>query len=177
MGYQPDAGSVEWTPQDFDKLRASSLEVLRNPSWDNVRTRMERILSDPKALPDEAIAVRHKLYNDPALNAAQQQFMATYLGGVEPRRHEVTDALLTQIAAPTLVYWADHNPVPPAVGRRMASMIPDGRFHCARHTGHWAQFENADEHNAVVLEFLTGNAAASVGGSPSRQDVSQEQMT
>ncbi len=156
MGYQPDAGSVVWTPQDFAALRASSLAVLRDPSWDNVRVRMERILSDPKSLPDEAIAVRHRIYNNPELNAAQQKFMATYLGGPEPRRHEITDALLSRIRAPTLVYWADHNPVPSVVGRRMADMIPGAMFHCAEHTGHWAQFENADQHNAVVLRFLTG---------------------
>jgi 2-hydroxy-6-oxonona-2,4-dienedioate hydrolase len=173
MGYQPDPGSVEWTPQDFAKLRASSLEVLRDPSWDNVRVRMERILSDPKSLPDEAIAVRHKLYNDPALNAAQQQFMSTYLGGPEPRRHEVTDALLSRISAPTLVYWADHNPVPAVVGKRMASMIPGARFHCADHTGHWAQFENAEEHNAVVLDFLTGSGRAGPADPGQRRKVTE----
>jgi 2-hydroxy-6-oxonona-2,4-dienedioate hydrolase len=157
MGYQPDPGSVEYKPQDFGPLRASSLAVLREPSWDNVRTRMERILSDPKSLPDEAIAVRHKIYNNPELNAVQQKFMEAYLGGPEPRRHEISDALLSRIAAPTLVYWADHNPVPPVVGRRMASMIPGAIFHCAQHTGHWAQFENADEHNEIVLRFLAGS--------------------
>ena len=113
---------------------------------------------DPQSLTDEAIAVRHKIYNNPELNAAQQKFMATYLGGPEPRVHEITDALLAKIARPTLVYWADHNPMPPFVGQRMASLIPGAQFHCAAHTGHWAQFENADEHNAVVLRFLTGDA-------------------
>jgi 2-hydroxy-6-oxonona-2,4-dienedioate hydrolase len=158
MGYRPDAGSVDWSPPDLAPLRASSLAVLRDPSWHNVRVRMERILSDPKSLTDEAIAVRHKLYNDPELNAVQQKFMATYLGGPEPRRHEITDALLAKITTPTLVYWADHNPMPPLIGERMASVIPDAQFHCAAHTGHWAQFENADEHNAVVLRFLDGDA-------------------
>ncbi len=154
MGYRPDAGSVDWSPPDQAALRANSLAVLRDPTWDNVRLRMERILSDPKSLPDEAIAVRHKLYNMPELNAAQQKFMATYLGGPEPKRHEITDDLLANIGTPALVYWGDHNPVPPMVGRRMASMMPGAQFHCAANTGHWAQFENAAEHNTVVLRFL-----------------------
>jgi 2-hydroxy-6-oxonona-2,4-dienedioate hydrolase len=156
MGYRPDPDSVDYTPQDFGPLRTSSLAVLRDPSWDNVRIRMERILSDPKSLTDEAIAVRHKIYNNSELNAAQQKFMSTYLGGPEPRRHEMTDTLLSKISTPTLVYWADHNPLPPAVGQRMADVIPGARFHCAERTGHWAQFENAEEHNTVVLRFLAG---------------------
>jgi 2-hydroxy-6-oxonona-2,4-dienedioate hydrolase len=36
----------------------------------------------------------------------------------------------------------------------MAEQIPNARFHCAANTGHWTQFENFEEHNAVVLEFL-----------------------
>jgi 2-hydroxy-6-oxonona-2,4-dienedioate hydrolase len=156
MGYRPDPGSVDWTPQDFGPIRESSLAVLRDPSWENVRSRMERIVSDPRSLTEEAIAVRHRIYNDPALNAAQQQFMSAYLGGPEARKHELSDAQLAKISAPTLVYWADHNPTPPRVGQRMASVIPNARFHCAENTGHWAQFENADEHNEAVLRFLAG---------------------
>lgn len=118
---------------------------------------MERILSDPKSLTREAISVRHKIYNNPELNAAQQKFMSVYLGGPEPRLHELTGVMLAKISRPTLVCWADHNPVPEQVGRRMASMILGARFHCATRTGHWAQFENADGHNDAVLRFLAGN--------------------
>jgi 2-hydroxy-6-oxonona-2,4-dienedioate hydrolase len=66
----------------------------------------------------------------------------------------VTDAMARRIAAPTLVYWGDKNRTPPALGEHISATIPRGRFHCAADTGHWAQFESADEHNEVVTRFL-----------------------
>jgi 2-hydroxy-6-oxonona-2,4-dienedioate hydrolase len=155
MGYDPDPGSVPtYKEQDIDKLRDSSLAVLREPSFENVRVRMARILADPSILTDEAIAVRHAFYNDPAVNAVQQEFISTYFGGEGPRRYRITDDIAACIQAPTLVYWGEENPAPPAVGERLASRIPGGRFFCAENTGHWAQFENHEIHNREVLGFL-----------------------
>ncbi|MEI9922569.1 MAG: alpha/beta hydrolase [Bradyrhizobium sp.] len=155
MGYAPDAGTLpDWTPPDFDRLRENSLDCLRNPTFENVRTRIARIVHDPAVLTDEAVAVRHRFYNDPALNRAQQMVITNYLGGSKPQRHALTDDNLRTIKVPSLVYWGEYNLTPPALGRRLASRIPSARFHCAANTGHWAQFENFEEHNAVVLEFL-----------------------
>lgn len=46
----------------------------------------------------------------------------------------------------------------PAMGERPAAAIPGAQYYCAADAGHWAQFEHADEHNRVVLRFLTGDA-------------------
>ncbi|MSQ70584.1 MAG: alpha/beta fold hydrolase [Betaproteobacteria bacterium] len=159
MGYKPDPGSVPPHPeQDMARLRENSLEVLRNPTWDNIRARLERIVHDKSLITDEAIAVRHAFYNDPDLNAVQQQVITHYLGGEAPQKHLMTDALAARIAAPTLVYWGDKNNSPPAVGARLASVIPGAKFYSAPDTGHWAQFENYGHYNREVLAFLLGSA-------------------
>lgn len=157
MGYRPTQGSVPgYTEPDRTQRRTGTLDILRNPTPENVRARLARILAHPEILPEEAIAVRHALYNDPELNAVQQQFVFHYLGGEEPRRHLISDELAAQIAAPTLVYWGDKNSTPPPVGARLAQMIPGARFFSAPETGHWAQFENHEIHNREVLAFLRG---------------------
>lgn len=156
IGYRPDPGVVEgWVPPDFTALREASLDCLRNPTWDNLRKRVERIVHDPATLTDEAIAIRHKLHQDPATNAAQRLVITHYLGGEAPQRWALTDAALATITAPTLVYWGEFNLTPASLGARMAQVIPNARFHCAPATGQWAQYENHDEHNTVVLAFLT----------------------
>jgi 2-hydroxy-6-oxonona-2,4-dienedioate hydrolase len=155
MGYTPDAGAIPgYVEPDWSANLASSLEVLRDPSYDNVRTRMARILAKPERLTDEAIRVRQALYRRPAIAAVQQRFIAEYLAGQTIRKHAVTDTLARQIAQPTLVYWGDKNRTPPALGQHIASQVQHGRFHCAADCGHWAQFESAEEHNRVVAEFL-----------------------
>ncbi len=161
MGYAPDAGTIPgYVEPDWAANLPSSLEVLRNPSFDNVKTRMARILANPaQVLTDEAVRVRQALYRQPALAAVQAGFITEYLAGSTIRRHTVTDALARHIGAPTLVYWGDQNRSPPSLGQHIARQLQHGRFHCAANTGHWAQFESADEYNAVVTAFLLEDAA------------------
>lgn len=155
MGYTPDAGAIEgYVEPDWASNLPSSLEVLRDPSFDNVHSRMARILAKPHRLTDEAVMVRQALYRQPELAAVQMQFIAEYLAGPTIRQHLVTDALARQIRQPTLVYWGERNRTPPALGEHIARQVQNGSFHCASDTGHWAQFESAAEHNQVVAAFL-----------------------
>lgn len=155
QGYQPDAGTIaDYVEPDAKRLQAHSLEILRDPSFENIRARLARVLANPALLPDEAVAVRHKFYNDPAVNAVQQQLMSVYPIGAALREYTVTDAMAARINKPTLVYWGDKNPSPPSVGSRLASQLPNGRFVCAPNTGHMAQFESYELHNREVTEFL-----------------------
>lgn len=155
MGYRPDPGAVPgYVESDLKSLLDANLAVLREPTYANVRARLERIVFDPSVVGEESVRVRQAFYADPAVNAVQRELMTHYLGGAEPLRHVVTDAMARRIAAPTLVYWAEKNFVPPAVGEHLASQIPDGRFFCAPATGHWAQFESFEAHNREVLRFL-----------------------
>ena len=157
MGYAPEDGAIPgYVEPDWASNLPSSLEVLRNPSFEAVRTRMARILANPARLTDEAIRVRQALYQQPALAAVQQLFIAEYLAGDTIRRHTVTDAMARRITPPTLVYWGDRNRTPPALGEHLARQVQNGRFHCAADTGHWAQYESAGEHNRVVADFLRG---------------------
>jgi 2-hydroxy-6-oxonona-2,4-dienedioate hydrolase len=161
QGYVPDQDAIPgYAEPDWSQNLPSTLEALRDPSFENIRIRMERILADPARLTDEAIAVRLALYSNPALAKVQAEFNREYLGmGAASRQHAVTDAMARQIACPVLVYWGEKNRTPPALGEHIARTVENGRFHCAADTGHWAQFESAEEHNRVVSEFLLGHAS------------------
>jgi 2-hydroxy-6-oxonona-2,4-dienedioate hydrolase len=151
---------VEAAPVPSRARGERQLEFLRNPTWENIRLRMVGLLARPERLPDEMIAVRRKLYSLPATNASLQLVAQHYLGGPDlpSQKYVMTEHELSQIKAPTLVYWGDKNPVPPVMGERLAAAIPGAQYYCAADTGHWAQFEHANEHNRVVLRFLTGDA-------------------
>ncbi|MDD2610215.1 MAG: alpha/beta hydrolase [Giesbergeria sp.] len=160
MGYAPDPGAIAgYVEPDWAQNLPSSLEVLRQPTFENVHTRMARILANPDSLTDEAVLVRQALYSDPALAVVQQSFITEYLSGQSIRQHLVTDALARQIAQPTLVYWGDKNRTPPALGQHIARQVQNGHFYCAQNCGHWAQFESAPEHNRVVTQFLQSTTA------------------
>lgn len=156
QGYVPDDGAIPgYVEPDWSQNLPSTLEALRAPTIENIRIRMKRILADPTRLTDEAILVRQALYSQPALAAVQAEFNREYLGmGQASRQHVVTDAMARTITTPTLVYWGEKNRTPPALGEHIARTLANGAFYCAADTGHWAQFESADEHNSVVTEFL-----------------------
>ena len=60
-----------------------------------------------------------------------------------------------QIAHPTLIIWGrDDRTVPMDNAWAMLNQIPDVRLHIFGKTGHWAQWERADEFNKLVLGFL-----------------------
>jgi 2-hydroxy-6-oxonona-2,4-dienedioate hydrolase len=157
MGYKPNEGTIDgYVEPIWASNLASSIEVLEQPTFDNVRTRMARILAKPERLTDEAIQVRQVLYQQPKLAAVQKQFITEYLSGCTIQKHAVTDALAHQIIQPTLVYWGDANRTPPALGQHIANQVQQGQFYCAKDTGHWAQFESPEVHNQVVTQFLLG---------------------
>lgn len=157
MGYKPNEGAIAgYVEPIWASNLASSIEVLEQPTFDNVRTRMARILAKPERLTDEAIQVRQALYQQPKLAEVQKQFITEYLSGSTIQQHAVTDALAAQISQPTLVYWGDANRTPPALGQHIATQVQQGQFFCAKDTGHWAQFESPEVHNSIVTQFLLG---------------------
>lgn len=60
-----------------------------------------------------------------------------------------------QVKQPTLIIWGrDDRTVPLDNAWAMLNQIPDVRLHVFGKTGHWAQWERADEFNKLVLGFL-----------------------
>ena len=105
MGYAPASlGRIDYGAMGRDKLREANLAILENPVWENIRTRMSRILASPASLTDEAIAVRHALYNDSALNAVQRRVTNAYFSdAVAP--FALTDAVLGPIRDVAAKLW------------------------------------------------------------------------
>jgi len=55
----------------------------------------------------------------------------------------------------TLVFWTEKNPgTGPDVGRKIASLIPNGEFYCMDDAAHWPQWEQPETHDGLVADFL-----------------------
>ena len=154
-GYLPDEGAIPGYKRPNAAANIDqALAVFDDPSDANIRKRLQVVVFDGSLITDEAVALRARIYRDPAVNRVLREVMRNYLAGEAAARHSITDSMARKIARPTLVYWGDKNRPGPEVGQRLAAMIPGATFHCARDTGHWAQFEHYEDHNRVVLDFL-----------------------
>lgn len=67
----------------------------------------------------------------------------------------VTDGELAAVQAPAMFIWTSDDPFGPAAqGMHIAETIPNGRFQFVDGAGHWPQWEQTEEFNKVVLDFL-----------------------
>jgi 2-hydroxy-6-oxonona-2,4-dienedioate hydrolase len=154
-GYVPDEGAISgYTRPDPAPMVKQALAVFDDLSDASIRKRLEAVVFNPSLITDEAVALRAAIYRDPGVNRVLREVMRNYLVGAATR-HSITDTIASRINCRTLVYWGEKNRPGSQVGQRLASMIPGARYHCASNTGHWAQFENFEEHNRIVLDFLS----------------------
>ncbi len=142
------------------EVRDAQLACLNHPTAENIRRRVSGLFADPDRVPDEVVVIRQKIYQNPTANRSLRRVVSNYMGGAQsaPRAHLVREDQLARIKAPTLVYWSDQNPGPQHAGERLAAAIAGAQYYCAADTGHWAQFEHADEHNRRVTAFLANTA-------------------
>jgi len=146
--------SVDTHPETgVNLLRERSLQAISNPTMDTVRKRLEWLMATPDRVTDEMVDIRYKIYNDPGANASLTKVFENSFGA--GAHDQIDEGDLAKISAPTLVLWTDKNPgTGPDVGQRLASAIPGAKFYCIADAAHWPQWEQPEEHDRVVTEFL-----------------------
>jgi pimeloyl-ACP methyl ester carboxylesterase len=157
-GIEWQEGSVTvHTKEGREALAQRSLQAIDDPNRETIRKRLEWLMAAPDRVTDELVELRYTLYSTPEIRDSLRSVFSNAFGaGAVPRRM-VPEARLADIAAPTLVFWTDHNPGSgPDVGRKIASMIPGAQFYCMSDAAHWPQWEHPEEHDRVITAFLRG---------------------
>ena len=136
-------------------LAQRSLQAINEPSRATIRRRLEWLMASPDRVTDELVDVRYRMYTDPETQNALRAVFENAFAGVGPARRHIDEDELATIGVPTLVLWTDKNPgTGPEVGRRIAERIPGARFALIEDAAHWPQWEQPEEHDRVVTDFL-----------------------
>jgi pimeloyl-ACP methyl ester carboxylesterase len=107
---------------------------------------MEWLFHDPKILPDELVDIRLKIYSDPAMQYVLHTRDRSVYNLIEK---------IPKLHAPILFFWTTHNPTCPwPVADKVHQSVPGSRFVLVDKSGHWPQYERAEEFNRTLLEFL-----------------------
>lgn len=140
--------------QKVDKAQSVSVQAVIDPTFENVKKRLQVVIHDPAKITDELVNVRRAIYaQDPT---GQNMAHISALRRPQPRwRNRVTDDDFAAIPVPALFVWTDHEPTGDAAeGRRLAGLIPDGEFLLVESAAHWPQWEGADAFNTAAVAFL-----------------------
>lgn len=155
---RPDAAGLK----QLDDLEERTRKLADNLTLDAVRRRMEWLVLEPGQMTDEMIGVRYDIYAQPGmladvvkiLHAVLEMNRGEYCGG-----DYINAARLPEISCPTLVLWSDHNPGKPYERVKPAiDSIPGVTVRVVANAAHWPQFEQPDEVNQCMIEFLLGAA-------------------
>ncbi len=137
--------------ESFSRLTAAATG---NPTKETIRARLAWLFADPDAsITDELVDVRYTIYTRRAkLAEASAAPAASTQRGVGVA---LTPEKLREIKVPFFFLWTEHNPSTPWQVAEMAHKeMPGSRFHIIKHAGHWPQYEQPEEFNRLVVDFL-----------------------
>ena len=134
------------------------------PSRAKVRSFLrDYLVADPAGLTEDMIEARYQASIDPHVMANPPLHRPSGRGALRTlwRMDFTRDRTrLARCLVPTLVIWGTEDKVNrPSGGPYLAAAMPDCDLHLFARTGHWAQYEQADRFNRLVLDWLAGGAA------------------
>lgn len=131
-------------------VRQRRQNAAQAPSWESVTTAMGRLMLNPEDLIDDLVGVRLRIYEQPEMAKAMGHLLAFTDGGQhlsleEWARLEQPVMVIAAVDAPNM--FLDN-------ARLLGQIIRNVEVVEMTGCDHWAQFEQADEFNRVVLGFL-----------------------
>lgn len=125
--------------------------LYKEPTIENLKKMMNVFVFDASDLTEELFQTR--LGNMLKRQDHLENFVKSL--ALNPKQFPDFGPRLGEILAPTLVIWGRNDRfVPMDAGLRLLAGIPNSELHVFNNCGHWAQWEHADNFNALVLQFL-----------------------
>lgn len=133
------------------------------PSLEKLRTFIrEYLVFDGSQVPESVIRERYEASIDPDVIAAPPLRRPASLGGAI-RMDFTRDSRLKRCKVPTLVLWgADDLVNRPSGAHSLQKIMPNCDVYLFANTGHWVQWERADEFNELSLSFVWRHTPAAV---------------
>lgn len=131
------------------------------PTFDKLRRFItEDLVYDGSQVPESVLRERFEASIDPEV-IANPPLRAPADPAALAKLDLTLDPRLQGFANPTLVLWGVEDRVnPPSGGATLQKMMSRCDLYLFSRTGHWVQWERADEFNAVVNAFLKADACA-----------------
>jgi len=120
----------------------------------------EYLVADGSRVPESVIDERYQASIDPEVIAAPPLRRPNSIKAAM-RMDFTRDRRLAKCQTPTLVLWGAADKVNrPSGGRTLQEAMPNCDLYLFSNTGHWVQWERAEEFNATTTAFLAQHTPA-----------------
>lgn len=145
IGSQPTSAGIVIQPQPQEALHnIINYYAGEGPSLEKMRRLVESLLYDASLVTEETLKERFAASQDPG----QMRLLGL------PRRDLYSE--LDKIAVKTLLVWGHEDKGGALeVGLQMMKRLQNARMHIFQRCGHWAQVEQQQEFEQLVLNFLS----------------------
>ena len=147
-------GNITNKPEVMEKVKNSSLQAVREPTRENVRSRLEWLFYDTSFVTEELVSLRRRIYTQPGFDRAMEHIVAVQDPEIR-KAYAWGPEWCGRIEAPTLLLWTDHDPTGGLdEADLLKEWIPGSDLHVIKGAGHWPQWECPDEFADVHVDFL-----------------------
>ncbi|WP_370942235.1 alpha/beta fold hydrolase [Amycolatopsis sp. cg5] len=153
-------GNIANKPEVMERLKASTMAAVLDPSDATVRRRVEWLFHDKSLVTDELVRLRQNVYTRPGYLRAIENTLVLQDPAVRCAYAWGPD-WTGRITAPTLLLWTSHDPTGGLdEAELLQTWIPGSRLHIIDGAGHWPQWEKPSEFLSAHTEFLSRVGAA-----------------
>lgn len=139
-----------FTPMPTEGIKQIQ-KVYREPTLEHLKDLMNVFIYDASQMTDELLQSR--LNNILGNQAHLDNFIDSFKAN--PKQFPNISTQLDQIKHQTLIVWGrDDRFLPLDIGLRLLSLIKNSQMHIFNRCGHWAQWEHANDFNALLTQFL-----------------------
>jgi 2-hydroxy-6-oxonona-2,4-dienedioate hydrolase len=147
-------GGTMANPDVMERIRSLSQAAADDPTPEAIQARLEWLMADPAVVTDELVEIRRAVYSQPGFARSMRHILCLQDPEIR-RRNLITDEELAAVECPALVLWTSDDPSGPAqAGKEMAAKIRNAEFAFISGAGHWPQWEQTDQFNQLMLNFL-----------------------
>ena len=144
-------GTSSFVPMPTEGIKLIGA-LYREPSIDNLKRMMNVFVYDASSITEELYRARLETM------LQRRDHLENFVKSTQANARQFPDLghRLHEVKNQSLVIWGrDDRFVPLDVGLRLVAGLHDAELHVFSRCGHWAQWEQADKFNRMVIDYLT----------------------
>lgn len=151
-------GDEEEVKKVRDGIRARRLNASEAPTWDSIKTMLQRFVKHEDVVMDDLVAIRLDIYRRPEMQKAMPRLLAfmdhpSHLTEQQWKQLHIPILVVANVDVPNIFLQS---------ARTIAQTAPQVTNVDLNDVDHWGQYERSEVFNRIAIDFLQGRSVPAV---------------